>query len=112
MNNKPKYLNKTLSALTLAVVLLVNPSLSMAKEANVAQSGQEQSSKAAKQQMVNINKSTYEQLVTLKGVGHAKAQAIIAYRQEFGGFKSINELTKVSGIGEKIIEANKSRLSF
>lgn len=112
MNNKSKYINRTLSALTLAIVLLVNPSLSLAKEANVAQSGQEQSSTVAQQHMVNINKSTYEQLVTLKGVGHTKAQAIIAYRHEFGGFKSINELTKVSGIGEKIVESNKSRLSF
>lgn len=112
MNTKPKYLNKTFYALTLGVILLVNSSLSIAKETSASQSVQAHSTQVTQQQVINLNKSTYEQLVTLKGVGHSKAQAIIVHRQKFGHFKSINELTKVSGIGEKIVTENKARLSI
>jgi competence protein ComEA len=61
---------------------------------------------------VNLNNSTFDQLVTLKGIGQTKAQAIIVYRQQVGGFKSVDELTQVSGIGEKIVSQNKARLSL
>ncbi|PKH87954.1 ComEA family DNA-binding protein [Colwellia sp. Bg11-28] len=112
MNIQPKYLNKTLSVLTLGIILLVNSSLGLAKETNVTQAAQGQSAQSVKSQVVNLNKSTFEQLVTLKGVGNTKAQAIIVYRQQVGAFKSVNELTKVSGIGEKIVSDNKARLSI
>ena len=84
--------------------------LTFAKEVNGSQSAQGQSAPAVKQQVVNLNKSTFDQLVTLKGIGHTKAQAIIVYRQQVGAFKSVNDLTKVSGIGEKIVAENKARL--
>lgn len=99
-------------ALTLGVILLVNSSLGLAKDATDPLSAQGQSSQATKQQVVNLNKSTFEQLVTLKGIGQTKAQAIIAYRQQVGRFKSIDELTQVSGIGDKIVSQNKARLSI
>jgi competence protein ComEA len=64
------------------------------------------------QQNVYINKSTIDDLVTLKGIGHKKAQAIVAYRQQIGGFKSVSELINVKGIGEKILSDNKDRLKM
>jgi competence protein ComEA len=64
------------------------------------------------QQNVNLNKSTIDDLVTLKGIGHKKAQAIVTYRQQIGGFKSVSELIKVKGIGEKILSDNKDRLKI
>lgn len=54
---------------------------------------------------VNINTATKEQLDTLPGIGPALAQSIIDYRQENGPFSSVGDLMKVSGIGEKRIEA-------
>ena len=48
---------------------------------------------------VNLNTATPEQLDTLPGVGPATAQKILAYRQEHGGFRSVAELDRVSGIG-------------
>ncbi len=65
-----------------------------------------------KQQVVYLNKSTMDDLITLKGVGYKKAQAILAYRQQVSGFKSVSELMKVKGIGEKILMDNKERLKI
>jgi len=61
---------------------------------------------------VNLNNSTVDQLITLKGIGEKKAHAILAYRKQVGSFKSVQDLTKVKGIGEKVLLDNKSRLKI
>ena len=48
---------------------------------------------------VSLNSATAEELTELKGVGEVTAQAIVAYREEHGGFKDVDELLEVSGIG-------------
>lgn len=53
---------------------------------------------------VNINTATSEELQRIPGVGPVMAEKIIAYRNEVGGFKAIEELKNVSGIGEKTFE--------
>ncbi len=55
---------------------------------------------------VDINNASVKELSTLKGVGAKKAKAIVEYRTKHC-FKSIEDLTKVKGIGKKIIEKNK-----
>lgn len=52
--------------------------------------------------LININTATREELETLPSIGEMRAQAIIAYREEHGGFRTTDELMEVSGIGEKI----------
>ena len=62
-----------------------------------------QSSSTTKQQsaeLVNLNTATVTQLETLPGIGPATAQRILEYRQKSGGFKKIEELMNVRGIGE------------
>ena len=53
---------------------------------------------------ISINRATESELQTLPGIGPSKASAIIKYRDEFGKFNSIDELTNVSGIGNKTLE--------
>ena len=51
--------------------------------------------------VVNLNTATATQIATLPGVGEKAAQRIIEYREKNGGFKKIEELMNVKGIGEK-----------
>lgn len=62
--------------------------------------------------LISINTATLEELMTLDGIGEAKAKAIIAYRSENGAFKSINEIMNVSGISEKAFEKIKDKIKI
>jgi competence protein ComEA len=53
---------------------------------------------------VDINSAGKQELEALPGIGPAKAEAIIQYRQDNGLFATVDELTKVKGIGEKSLE--------
>ena len=60
---------------------------------------------------LNLNTATKEELVALSGIGPAKAQAIIDYRSQHGGFKSVDELKDVKGIGARRFEKLKAELT-
>ena len=60
--------------------------------------------------VVNLNTATAEQLQDLPGIGARTAERIIEYRQKNGGFKKIEELMNVKGIGEKSFLKLKDRI--
>lgn len=61
---------------------------------------------------ININTADQETLdVALDGIGPKKAQAIIDYRNEHGAFKTIDDITNVSGIGPKTLEKNRHKIT-
>ena len=62
---------------------------------------------------ININTADKESLMSeIKGVGEKRAEAIIAYREEHGPFKSIEELAEVRGVGPSIVESNMDNISI
>lgn len=61
-----------------------------------------------KEKKININTATEQELESLKGIGPATAKNIIRYREEYGGFSSIEEIKNVKRIGEKIFEKIKA----
>lgn len=62
--------------------------------------------------LVNINTAGIKELSTLTGIGEAKAQKIIDYREANGGFKSIDEIMKVKGIGKATYEKFKANITI
>lgn len=60
---------------------------------------------------VNINRAELSELETLPGIGPAKAQAIIDYREQQGPFKQVEDIQNVSGIGEKTFEKLQESIS-
>ncbi|MEI4368120.1 helix-hairpin-helix domain-containing protein [Streptococcus suis] len=55
--------------------------------------------------LVNLNTATEADLQTISGIGAKRATDIIAYREANGGFKSVDDLNNVSGIGDKTMES-------
>ena len=70
--------------------------------------GQKESQEASK---VNINTAGKEELMTLTGIGETRAEAILAYRQETGGFQTPEDLMQVEGIKEKTFEKLKDQIT-
>ncbi len=60
---------------------------------------------------ININTASVEQLVELPGIGEATANKIVAFREQNGGFKTIDDLLNVKGIGERKYEKMKSLIT-
>lgn len=61
---------------------------------------------------VNINSATETELVTLPSIGPSKARAIVEYRQQQGGFKSIDDLQQVKGIGPATLEKLRAHVTL
>jgi competence protein ComEA len=61
---------------------------------------------------LNLNTASKDELVALSGIGPAKAQAILDYRAQHGGFKTLDELKDVKGIGARRFEKLKPELTL
>ena len=61
--------------------------------------------------LINLNTATAEQLMSLPGIGEARAADILAYRAKIGQFTDIEELMNVSGIGEARFERVKDKIT-
>ena len=59
---------------------------------------------------VSLNTATAEQLDELEGIGPATAQKILDWRKQHGGFRSVDDLKQISGIGPKRFEALKDKV--
>jgi competence protein ComEA len=58
---------------------------------------------SAEEKLININTASAAELAEIRGIGDAKAKAIIEYREKSGPFKSVDDLQNVKGIGEKLL---------
>lgn len=62
-------------------------------------------------EIVNINTADAATLAkNLNGVGEKKAEAIVEYRESYGGFKAVDELAEVKGIGATMVDLNRDRI--
>jgi competence protein ComEA len=89
-------MSRALIAALMASLVLGGPATSAAQEKASASKPA-----AAAPTIVNLNSATSAQIATLPGIGEKAAQRIIEYREKNGGFKKVEELMNVKGIGEK-----------
>lgn len=83
------------------------PSSARMKSGEVAQG------MAGQDEKVNINSATAEELArVMSGIGLKKAQAIVSFREEFGPFKTLDDLTQVPGMGHALVERNINHLTL
>lgn len=62
--------------------------------------------------LLDVNSASESDLTKLKGIGPVRAKAIVAYRQQNGPFKSVDDLEKVKGIGKKILAQIKDQVTI
>lgn len=92
---------RTVLAVASALVLTIFSTSSFAQTTSAPAQVGKPAKTAPLQTPVNINTATATELEALPGVGLAMAARIIEYRQKVGGFKKIEDLMNVRGIGEK-----------
>ncbi len=94
-------MSKLFNAVVIAMLLaIVGPAVAADKPAPIAPMS------------VNINTADAQTLAAaLDGVGAARAKAIVEYREAHGPFRSVEDLAQVKGIGERVVDANRTRLT-
>ena len=78
----------------------------------VAETGITSGTDGKKQGKININTAGKEELMQLTGIGEAKAQSILDYREEHGRFTSTEELMQIEGIKEGVFNKIKDNITI
>jgi len=106
MLQSPKSIPKFLS-----IALLASSFIGMSVGSAHAQSVVENRREAAVEARVNINEANAQTIAEiLSGVGQARAQAIVEYRELHRPFTSVEELIEVKGVGEATLRLNKEKI--
>lgn len=84
---------------------------SLKNDACISSENKQPSTETTSNGKISINNATKEELMTLPGIGESKAKDIIDYREKNGLFNSIEDLTKVSGIGENTLAQIKENIT-
>ncbi len=102
---KEKQRQKYIAGSVAEVPELSEPTTSKSVEQQVDENSKQEVKEASAQpQIININKATAAELQQLDGIGPTYAQRILKYREENGGFKSVDDLINIKGIGKKRLE--------
>ena len=88
------------------------PSEEEAEDLEAAAKEQEETARAQESGLVNLNTATAEQLMTLTGIGEAKANDILEYRETHGGFSSVEELMEIPGIKSGVFQKIKDKITI
>ena len=101
---------KRLASWLIMVSMITNLNLQAAHVALAAPAKQSEIVKVG--ELISVNKASSEELQQVNGIGPALAERIISYRDANGGFKSIDDLKQVKGIGDLKYEKIKSQVTM
>ena len=88
------------------------PNLDIVKEEFVVKESQKtENSQDSNKTLININTASEEELTKIPGVGASISKRIIEYREQNGGFSSVEEIMNVSGIGKSKFESMKNSIT-
>lgn len=87
------------------------PAISAETSAIPAETSAAPASEPAESGLININEASAKELMSLKGIGEVKAAAIVEYRRANGGFRKIEDIMNVKGIGEKTFEKIRDQIT-
>lgn len=99
-----------LSFLSIVILSFGTSSLAFAIEAPAVKTPTAKAEVVAPQTSININTASVQELTKLKGIGEKKAEAIVAWRKENGNFNTVEQLLEVKGIGEATLAANRENI--
>lgn len=104
--------NTVLSYLLLPLFTCLSFSATAAPVNSATQPGSVEVVAQAIPQTIDLNRADVDTLQNhLSGIGKAKAEAIVAYREANGAFESIDELLEIKGIGNALLERNRGKLT-
>lgn len=92
------------------LIIIPNKNDSLNVGSNIGTGDISNSVQANEDNIININTATLEELQKISGIGEVKAKGIIQYREQNGGFNSIEEIKNIDGIGEKTFEKMKDQI--
>lgn len=98
------------SFVSAAILSLAIVPFAGAADASPAPAVKPQAQVVVNQEAININTADVQTLTKLKGIGPKKAEAIVAWREANGDFKTIDQLLDVKGIGEATLAANRDNI--
>jgi len=100
-------------ALLLGITGVVNAAPTAIAKTDPAAPASSQPAATAKPGKLNLNIADAQTIQSeLSGIGEAKAQAIVAYREANGPFSSVDELLEVKGIGKSLLDKNRDKLDI
>ncbi len=98
-------------ALNLAEIVTDGSKIMVPKKGALVDEGMSVAEDSSASDLININTADVKELTTLAGIGEARAEAIIEYREQHGGFSKIEDIMNVSGIKEAMFSRIKDDIS-
>ncbi len=98
-------------ALNLAEIVTDGSKIMVPKKGALVDEGMSVAEDSSTSDLININTADVKELTTLAGIGEARAEAIIEYREQHGGFSKIEDIMNVSGIKEAMFSRIKDSIS-
>ncbi len=110
-NSKKSLLITAVTVLVTVSILFAVKAVDITVESEKIQAVTLTTEKQTQTDLINLNTASFDELKNLREIGEIRARAIIDYREQHGGFRSVDQLLEIDGIGEYAVEINRDILT-